>query len=270
MFWFMGLLVAGALLPRQPKAQLPRFALLQTLEEMAAAQSDIAVVAADLRLRARSDRMALGIDAKVHRRLAPAFAHRFQLDQRVREREQSRRPGKELSLEVGPEAVAEHRNPERVGDLAKLQHVALRQELRLVDEYAVELTLPQFPADRDEQVDTLVIGVGRGGQSDARSDRAGASAVVERGRPQHRFHAALAVIEIGLEQGGRFPRIHCRVIEIKLSHDRAYSSFPRKREPSFFFSWVPACAGMTSEWIKPATRPSGSRTTRCRGRGRSR
>ena len=84
-----------AWLARDGEAQLARFAFAQPLEEMAAAQGDIAVVAADLGLRAGGDRMAVGIDAQVHRRLAPAFAHRFQLDQRIGEREQRRAsPGK--------------------------------------------------------------------------------------------------------------------------------------------------------------------------------
>ena len=79
------------------EAELARFALAQPLEEMAAAQGDIAVVAADLGLRAGGDGMAFGIDAQVHRRLAAALAHRLQLDQRVGQREQRRRAGKELA-----------------------------------------------------------------------------------------------------------------------------------------------------------------------------
>ena len=111
---------------RETEAQLARFALTQPLEEMPAAQRDIAVVAADLGLRARGDRMALLIDTQVHRRLAAAFAHRLQFDQRVCERQQRRRTGKQLALEIRPQAIAEHRDAELVGDLAQLQHVALR------------------------------------------------------------------------------------------------------------------------------------------------
>ena len=61
---------------------------------------------------------------------------------------------------------------ELVGDFAQLQHVALRQELRFVDEDAVELALLQFVADRVEQVDALVDTVRGRGQRDARADRA--------------------------------------------------------------------------------------------------
>ena len=117
----------------------------QPLEEMAAAQRDVAVVAADLGLRAGGDGMALGIDAQVHRRLAPAFAHRLQLDQRVGQREQRRRAGEQLALEIGAQAVAEHRDAELVGDPAQLQDMVAGQELRLVDQHAVELALASAP-----------------------------------------------------------------------------------------------------------------------------
>ena len=127
------------------EAQLARFAFAQPLEEMPAAQGDIAVVAADLGLGARGDGMAFRVDAQVHRRLAAAFAHRLQLDQRVRQREQRRRAREELGLEIGAEPVAEHGNSEAVGDLAQLEHVALRQELRFVDEDAVERRASSAP-----------------------------------------------------------------------------------------------------------------------------
>src|SRR5690348_16664006 len=99
---------------REAEAQLARFTFAQPLEEMLSAQRDVAVVAADFGLSAGRDGVALGIDAEVHRRLAPAFAHRLQLDQRIRERQERRRTGKELALEVGSETVTEHWNPEAV------------------------------------------------------------------------------------------------------------------------------------------------------------
>src|SRR5947209_8569790 len=115
MCWAWGARVrASSLRPREPEAELARFALAQALEEMLAAERDVAVVAADLRLRARGDGMPLGVDAQVHRRLASAFAHSLQFDQRIRERQQRGGTGKELSLEVGPEPVTEHRNAEPV------------------------------------------------------------------------------------------------------------------------------------------------------------
>ena len=105
-----------------------------------------------------------------------------------------------------------------VGDFAQLEHVPLRQKLRFVDEDAVDGPLLQLLADRREQVDAFVIRMRRGRERDPRADRAGARAVVVRRRPQHRPHAALAIIEIGLKQGGRFPRVHRRIVEIELGH----------------------------------------------------
>ena len=94
----------------------------------------------------------------------------------------------------------------------------LRQELRLVDEDAVERPLLQLLGDGFEQIDALVIAARRRRQGDARADRPLAGAVVEPSGPQHRLHAAFAVIVIGLEQGGGFPGIHRRIIEIELGH----------------------------------------------------
>ena len=73
------------------EAQLARFGPREPLHEVAAAERDVAVVAADLGLRRRPDGAAVLVDAQVHRRLAAAFADRLQLDQRVGEREQVRR-----------------------------------------------------------------------------------------------------------------------------------------------------------------------------------
>jgi hypothetical protein len=55
-------------------------------------------------------------------------------------------------------------------------------------------------------------------QADARGDRAAAGAVVERRGPEHGLHAALAIVEIGLQQSGRFPRVHGGIVEIELGH----------------------------------------------------
>ena len=91
----------------------------------------------------------------------------FSSIERVREREERGRARKELGLEVGAQAVAEHRDAEIVRHLAKLQHMALREELSLVDKDAMDLALLQLLADRIEQVDVLVIGVRGRRQGDA-------------------------------------------------------------------------------------------------------
>src|SRR5579884_2152756 len=207
---------------------------------MLAAKRDVAVVAADLGLLAAGDCMAFRVDAQVHRRLAPALAHRLQFDKRVRQRQKRRRAGEELALEVRPETVAQHWNAQPVRHLAQLEHVALRQELRLIDEDAVELALLQLVGDRLEKVDTLVIAVRRSRKRDARADSAGTRAVVMRRGPQHRFHAALAIVEVGLQQGCRFPSVHRRIVEIELGHlnlqrsSKSCATFSERRRRSMW------------------------------------
>ena len=55
-------------------------------------------------------------------------------------------------------------------------------------------------------------------EPDPRGDRARREAIVDRRGEQHRRHAALAIVEVGLQQGGRFPRVHRGVVEIELGH----------------------------------------------------
>src|SRR6185369_1463875 len=161
---------------------------------MLAAKRYVAVVAANLGLLARRYSMAFLIDAEIHRRLAPAFADSLQLDQRVRQGEESGGARKQLGLEVGSEPVAKHRDLQPVGDLAQLKYVPLRQELGFVDQNAVQFPLLELAGDRLEQIDALVISVGGCGKSDARTDFAGAGAVVVRRGPQHCLHAALTIV----------------------------------------------------------------------------
>ena len=136
---------------------LPRFAFAQPFEEMLAAQRDVAVVSADLGLRAGRDRIALGIDPQVHGRLAPAFANRLQFDQAVAQGQQGGRAWKQMALEVRAQAVAEDRNLQLVGDPAKLKHMIAGEELRLVDQDAVEPALQQLLHDRVEQVQLFAV-----------------------------------------------------------------------------------------------------------------
>src|SRR4051812_31197224 len=161
----------------KPEAELARFAFLQALVEMLAAQRDIAVVATDLGLRAGRDGVALGIDAQVHRRLAPAFAHRFQFDQAVGEREQRSAALEEVRLEVGTQPVAEDGNAHVVADPAQLEHMVAGQELGFVDQHAVELAPFLLIGDRFEQIDLGGVIMRRRRQSDARTDHSSARAV---------------------------------------------------------------------------------------------
>ena len=178
------------------EAELARFAFAQPLEEMAAAERDVAVVAADLGLRAGGDGMAVGVDAQVHRRLAAAFAHRLQFDQRVGEREQRRRAGEQLGLEVGAKAVAEHR--ECSSSSATSHSCSTWRWVRnCASSTRMQSSLRFFSSSviASNRSTLSSKAVRRRRQSDARADRAGARAVVEPRGPQHRLHAALAIID---------------------------------------------------------------------------
>src|SRR4051794_8511458 len=50
-----------------------------TLDEVASTHRDVTIIAADLGLGAFAYRLAISVDAHVHRRLAAAFAHGFDL-----------------------------------------------------------------------------------------------------------------------------------------------------------------------------------------------
>ena len=203
----------------EAEAQLARFAFAQPLEEMAAAQRDVAVVAADLGLRAGGDGVAVRIDAQVHRRLAPAFADRLQLDQRVGEREQcapsrrtdcpgSRCAGRSRAPGMPSSSATSHSWSTWSRDRNCASSTRMQSSSRFFSSSPIASNRSMLSS----------IGVRRRRQGDARADGAGAGAVVERGGPQHRLHAALAIVEVGLQQGGRFPRVHRRIVEIELGH----------------------------------------------------
>src|SRR5690349_20995047 len=119
---------------------------------MPAAQRDITVVAADLGLRAGMNGMTFHIDAQVHRRLPSAIANGLKLDEGVGQSEERRRPGKQIAEEVGAQPIAKHGYLQFVGYPAKLEHLLAAEELRLVDQDAVELALDQFLDDGVEQM----------------------------------------------------------------------------------------------------------------------
>mgnify|MGYP001185351906 CR=1 FL=1 len=70
--------------------------------EMLSTHRDIALVAADLDLRAFFDRVPLFIRAKIHGGLAATVANRLELDEIVGPSEQGSTAGKEVPLKVGP------------------------------------------------------------------------------------------------------------------------------------------------------------------------
>src|SRR6187402_2996620 len=109
---------------------------VQGFGEMPAAQRDVLLVSADLRLQAVRDRLAVFVETQVHRRLATAVAHRLELDQRVGDAEQHRRAGEQVAAEVGPQAVAQYRDVALVRQPRALPDLGRGEELRLVDQDA--------------------------------------------------------------------------------------------------------------------------------------
>jgi hypothetical protein len=129
---------------------------------VAAAERDVAVVAADLDRRALLHRAPVLVDAQVHRRLAPAIADRLQLDQGVGEREQMGAPLEQIGLEIGAQAVGEDRDVELVADRGELDDLGAGQELGLVEQDAVELALLQLLLDLGADVGAIVVEIAAG------------------------------------------------------------------------------------------------------------
>ena len=75
---------------------------------MAAAERDVAVVPADLRLLAMAYGTAFGVDTQVHRRLSAAGADRLEFDQHVGEGQQAFAAFEQLRAKVGAQAIGEH------------------------------------------------------------------------------------------------------------------------------------------------------------------
>ena len=79
----------------------------------------------------------------------------------------------------------------------------------------------------------MQVGIGRktlgiGVEADPAFDRLVSAAIIEFGSPQHGGHPALAVIEVRLQQRGRFARVHRGVVEIELGHPRTDRGFGAK------------------------------------------
>src|SRR5262249_39201889 len=82
-----------------------------------------------------------------HGGLGTAIADGADLAQAVGDGEQGLRSRKELALEIDAEAEGHHRDAEAVGDTGKLPDLILGEELRFVDQYAVDLAGEGFLAD---------------------------------------------------------------------------------------------------------------------------
>ena len=209
----------------EAERKLPGPALVQPLEKMLAAQRDVAVVAADLGLLRRE--RPRGPPRRPGGSSSPcARIRRRPSARRACPRARAAPPTRETAW-PGSRCAGRSRAPGISSWSATSQSCstcALRQELRLVDQDAVDRALLQL-ARRSRRTGRCF----RRKYAPA-ADKAmrepivpDARAVVERRGPQHRLHAALAIVEVGLQQGRRFPRVHRRIVEIELGHRSAAS-----------------------------------------------
>ena len=146
------------------------------------------------------------------------MANRFQFLEFVRPGEEILAALEQLALEVRSQAEAQHRDAQFVHDLGQLVHLLPGQELRLVDENAVNAPLFQFGGRHVEEVVVAAEGQGAGLEADARADQAALVAIVQGGREQQRRHAPFTIVVRRLQQGRRFACVHRRVVKIELCH----------------------------------------------------
>src|SRR3546814_15471696 len=87
-------------------------------------------------------------------------------------------------------------------------------------EHAGERALAALFTHRCEQIAVGIEFMRLGHQSDAARHLSRAVPLIERGGPQHRLHAALAIVEIRLQQRRRFSCIYAGIIEIRSEERR--------------------------------------------------
>jgi len=98
----------------------------------------VALVATDLDLRPVLHGEPLRVHTHRHRRLLAAVADGLDLGQFVGPREQVLAALEQLPLEIRAQPVAQHRDAKAVDHLAQLPHLRFAQELRLVDQHAMQ------------------------------------------------------------------------------------------------------------------------------------
>ncbi len=175
--------------------------------------------------------MAVIVDAHGHGRLAAAVADRLDLLQFVGPGQQVLAALEQFAAEVRAQPVAQHRNAQRIDHLAQLPDLRLAQELRLIHQQAVERAV-RGDVPRDQRLE-IVVAIERHAlrlQADPRGHGAAAGAMVQPRREDQRAHPALAVVVRRLQQRGRLPGIHRRVVEVELGHGAESWIWSRKPE----------------------------------------
>jgi len=265
-------IIAGLLAGERQRALQrfdPPFAAGDLLE-LGAAHRHIAFVASDLHLRPLLHRVPLVVDAHGHRRLLAGVADGLDLLQFVRPGQQVLASFEQLSEEVGAQPVTEHRHAQCIHHFAQLPHLHARQELRFIQQDAVQRpvgvdVLAQQPLEIGITIEAHALGA----EANARGDDAATGAVVQLRGEDHHAHAALAVVVRRLQQRGGLAGVHRRIIEIELGHAAILSrrsgwsvrrrpnllhvsdihlAFLRRRPqrvlPRLVLHWVPELAGV--------------------------
>jgi len=185
---------------------------------MTATDRDIAVVAADLHLLAIADSDSIWIDAQDKRGLAAAVADGFDFHHGIGPRQEISTPLEELPLEVGPQAIGQHRDSFKVAQIAELPHLLTRQKLGFIDQDAIDWLPRQLLLHDPLQIILRQKNVGLRLQSDSRPDDSLAEASIEVRDQNHRLHAPLLVVVAGLQEHRRLAGIHRRIVEVKFCH----------------------------------------------------
>ena len=132
----------------------------------------------------------------------------------------SKRPraGEQIALEIRAQAVAHHGNAEPVGDAGQLPGLFLLEELRLVDEHAMNRGVLVMLGDAGIEIVAVAEHLGARFKPDSRGNVAAVALAVVSGHEQHRVHAAFAIVVRRLQQHRRLAGVHGRVVEIELGH----------------------------------------------------
>ena len=106
-----------------------------------AAQRDIFLVAANLDLCTVPDHFASLILADHHGGLAPAMANGADFAQIVGDSQKPGAAGKHISLKIGAQSIAHHRNVQLINNLCQLPDLIIGDKLRLIDKNAIDCYL---------------------------------------------------------------------------------------------------------------------------------
>jgi hypothetical protein len=181
---------------------------------MAPAHRRVLLVGPELDLRAAHRRRAVDEPQVTDRLLRTVLAGHLDLLDAIGELHQALRGGKQPGPEVGAQPVADHRNAGVHRDPAQVLDHRWRQELRFVDQHAIEvreLARIEHGVLLDQQV---------GGRLEprARRDRRRAEPAVDARLDQQHALALLAIIVRHREQVHRLRRVHRAVPEVELRH----------------------------------------------------